>query len=363
MAKTRLGTLDSLRGIAALVVVFHHCASITIASAGGTKFGRIFEVYLINAGHPAVILFFVLSGFVLALQFFKRQTPPYFSFVIKRVFRIYPALLASVVISAILFAAIGNQISGVPWAEQAWLSPPSIDHLLRYIYLPAASPADIDLNGATWSLAYEIRISLLMPLIAWAVSQFRWTFPLALLAMGSIGAALNSEGLDYPLILGGSVSGSLLISAYYAGCFFIGAQGAKWHLQGFLPGIWRPLELSVVGIAIFTLLRVHNDVVASLMSLMLIAMALRGSISQVVLGFWPLRWLGRVSYSLYLIHCPIIYALLAFRGRVSDLTVCAAAIVLSLLCAEILYRCCEMPGIALGARLAKVRAYGGLTTP
>src|SRR5208282_647946 len=84
----RLSELDALRGIAALSVVLWHffCATYTVPG--------VRPIYWIARGDGAVVLFFLLSGFVLSLPFFRAQKPAYLSFIIRRVCRIYLPYLA-----------------------------------------------------------------------------------------------------------------------------------------------------------------------------------------------------------------------------------------------------------------------------
>jgi peptidoglycan/LPS O-acetylase OafA/YrhL len=118
-SKGRLDYLDSIRGIAALVVVLHHCwlgtapasfsshnslASITLASVTSILLYGLNRFFA--SGRSAVIIFFVLSGFVLACSLLARRTP-YVSYAVKRVFRIYPAFLFVILTSYCLHRVIG----------------------------------------------------------------------------------------------------------------------------------------------------------------------------------------------------------------------------------------------------------------
>jgi peptidoglycan/LPS O-acetylase OafA/YrhL len=74
-----------------------------------------------------------------------------------------------------------------------------------------------------------------------------------------------------------------------------------------------------------------------------------------------LVWLGRISYSLYLVHLPIIYALnQTIGGSWSFVELSAVAGLLSLLAAEVMFRIIELPGIRLG-KLAGLRTLTAAT--
>jgi len=72
----RFEQLDSLRGLAALSVVVNHFLNILpgiFDNPNDFWFLKYTPLHLFWAGHEAVIFFFVLSGFVLSLQFFKKK--------------------------------------------------------------------------------------------------------------------------------------------------------------------------------------------------------------------------------------------------------------------------------------------------
>src|SRR5207302_7256703 len=86
----------SLRGLAAMSVVFWHAAIVWPGFADRDSNSAWLEplkrspLHAFWAGQEAVILFLVLSGFVLALPFCSREVPV-FGFLIRRVLRLYPA--------------------------------------------------------------------------------------------------------------------------------------------------------------------------------------------------------------------------------------------------------------------------------
>src|ERR1700677_3682297 len=101
--------LDSIRGIAAVMVMLQHCFMLNNADFRAAHFGIAnvtdpvnFVLYCMSklreSGRSAVMIFFVLSGFVLAYSL--QKTPmPYASYVMKRVFRIYPAFVFAILAS------------------------------------------------------------------------------------------------------------------------------------------------------------------------------------------------------------------------------------------------------------------------
>jgi peptidoglycan/LPS O-acetylase OafA/YrhL len=178
MNKERLNYLDSVRGIAACIVVLHHCwlafgntvSGINAAFASlPTFFTYLFQKIL--AGHAAVIIFFVLSGFVLALSSLK-QPMSYAGFTIKRIFRIYPAFVFVVLSSYALHLILGVDHDGgseflrnsVINADLSWVT------LIKHLVLWGTQKAN-RLDCVIWSLVHEVRISLIFPLILLAVRK------------------------------------------------------------------------------------------------------------------------------------------------------------------------------------------------
>src|SRR5690606_33375733 len=101
-SKARLEELDSLRGLAALVVLSQHVLFTIVEPPPIIDYTPL---HLLWAGHEAVIFFFVLSGFVLALPFVDGRPFDYGPYAIKRVFRIWlPYVVATA--AALLIASV-----------------------------------------------------------------------------------------------------------------------------------------------------------------------------------------------------------------------------------------------------------------
>src|ERR1700722_11258590 len=106
----RLEYLDSLRGLAAMQVLLGHCLGIfpIFAGAEGATSNPVVwaliytPLHLFWNGAQAVIFFFVLSGFVLALPYFNHRAPFYESYLVRRFFRIYVPYIIVVTVSAFL---------------------------------------------------------------------------------------------------------------------------------------------------------------------------------------------------------------------------------------------------------------------
>src|SRR5438105_12280270 len=85
----RFRELDSLRGLAALIVVFHHFFWMWFYHQTERTDPAFLLFYPLIAGHESVILFFLLSGFVLSVPYLRGRSQPYGTFLLRRVLRIY----------------------------------------------------------------------------------------------------------------------------------------------------------------------------------------------------------------------------------------------------------------------------------
>ena len=99
-ASQRYRQLDSLRGVAALVVVLGHLY-LTVNDDGASGLFRT-PLSPFVTGPAAVVLFFVLSGFVLSLPYASGRGRRYRAYAVGRLCRLYLPLLATVLLSAVL---------------------------------------------------------------------------------------------------------------------------------------------------------------------------------------------------------------------------------------------------------------------
>ena len=181
MKTGRIAPLDSLRGLAALIVVFHHCL---------VTFPPFWEVYqhpvkpglyrlfgntplhLLWDGPEFVLVFFTLSGFVLSLPFWGDHPLGYKPFVIRRILRIYPPYLAAVTIGMILMSLLSHgPLTGLSdWTTQFWSHPLDWKTIGDHVFL-MASAGNNYIDTPVWSLVVEMHASLLFPLMILALER------------------------------------------------------------------------------------------------------------------------------------------------------------------------------------------------
>ena len=173
----RLTELDSLRGLAAMSVMLSHFAIVwkNDAMSGSSLVAKRLFVYLlypVTAGREAVILFFILSGFVLSIPAINLRAQRYFVFVIRRIFRIYLPYLAALALAVWGDITFHGYITQSVWLHGAWSAP--VDwHLVwqHVIFVGHYNTATFD--PPFWSLVYEMRISLVFPVLCAIILTIR----------------------------------------------------------------------------------------------------------------------------------------------------------------------------------------------
>ncbi|MEL7049107.1 MAG: acyltransferase, partial [Pseudomonadota bacterium] len=172
--------LSSLRGIAASIVIFYHALLVFQVTHHGdpNKVGFDFSdpwlvivhglIIFLN-GNNAVILFFVLSGTVLAMSFDRQafNTQTVGAYYVRRTFRIMPILVASAVAAALLhkywFPDIQME-AGTPWSNNYYRHDPGKKEVL----LNAIGWSN-SLNSPAWTIRIEILASIVFPALYLAV--------------------------------------------------------------------------------------------------------------------------------------------------------------------------------------------------
>lgn len=381
---TRFISLDSLRGIAALTVVLHHIF-LTFPQAimpldlsslpvwlDPVTYLRYSPLRTIVGGRPAVILFFVLSGFVLALPFAAGRSVPYTGYLVKRFCRIYIPFAVSIAFAALLASlAPTGPVQGLSeWFNlKSWTEPVSFRFILAHL-LMLGTPSTMDLNNVMWSLVHEMRISLIFPLIALFLIRSRRVALPSFFMIWLVATAIIILLRPDPL------TRSLLDTAVYTLFFAIGAQMAidKDRIMEVVSYLSRPALWSGVALA-FTLFAVPPglpgaELLYGLASILVIAAALGNNAFRTALEHDGCQWLGRISYSLYLFHLPILLFLFRwFYGEVHPALIIVAALAIIMPVAALVYKCVEVPSMTLGRRLSallspetgKVRQTGGIT--
>jgi len=371
--------LDGVRGWAALYVVLAHASYGAFVESRGT-FWQVIEE-LLGYGRTAVAIFIVLSGFCLMLPVCINLDQPrklgwWATYVKRRFRRIVPPYFAALTVSLLLLATLPQWITQHGWAKSFWPAF-ELDIIVTHALLIHNLSNDwvSRINPPFWSVATEWQIYFLFPLILLpTLKRFGWLACIVagfVLPLVLIFAARQFDSAA-PWFLGlfalGMSSAWLAVSEHpkhqrdrrwlshpvllMIGLFIVIAA-AGWKTYGPLAGNWKSQFIyeSVVGVACAAVLLW----LCGKQPLKAGHTPVRGAGGRAVamaLECGPARWLGKISYSLYLTHALAIMltAPLITRaqltGSMHTLLHLGAAVGLSLLLARGFYQWFERPFVS-----------------
>lgn len=363
---TRLPSLDGLRGVAALIVVFWHALISTglqpilredpwDAETFSTKWWLYdTPLRILTMGNQAVAVFFVLSGLVLVLPLLRGKPLNPFDYYPRRLSRLWIPMAVAALLGALLYwisAARPDAKSG--WVNLYSTRDLTLDLVLADLFPPLSGTY---LNNPSWSLTWEILFSLLLPMffvLALAARQFLWTSIIGLTVLVGVGAQFHSPVLKYLPF------------------FVIGGLTARIMLERKAPSQWAAGLMSLCGILLISFGDFTRIVTGSgytseqnawsfagngLGSALLILGAVFFLPLTRTLSWAPVAWLGKISYSLYLVHVPIILAALHLMGTDEPGQALLVSVPLSFLAAMLFHRVIEKPSISWAASIGKASA-------
>lgn len=421
-SKNTIAVLDGVRAIAALAVLGFHLNLIAHNDLKLWNFsiGSVISALALSGG-AGVTLFFVLSGFLLFLPYaksllFNKDWPSIRQFYLRRALRIWPGYYVCLFTLILLF-------------QPQYLQPAYWKRLLLFLsfFMDSSTKTYQAINGPFWTLAVEWQFYLLLPLLAllpllmaklvplrrrlWVVVAFL----LGLMAWGVGSRYIALYYIQHPMqtllvprpalnwilfflygtngkFLEDFAVGMLLCTLYvyarqaasdhplskklHAASWWIFAVGlgvlffaALWHFNN-----WFHSGLRFLNPISDAFTQWGELTFATGFGLCILAVLFGPQLLKMPFEWQPLRWLGMISYSMYMWH---LYILESFKENLRPLTqswshlllysllwVCALFIVLPFSYA--LYKWVEVPGIRLanGLRLQKTRvATGAITVP
>ncbi|MEW9052631.1 MAG: acyltransferase [Neobacillus sp.] len=351
---SRYRELDSLRGIAAMSVFIFHIAMILPETwKEGFLWNILFHspFHLFFTGEQPVILFFVLSGFVLSLIYFTGKKISYFSFVIKRFFRLYLPYVVSIIVAillCLLFSNGGNQRLGTLF-NIVWKDPVNIGSMLDH-FLFIGNYNVYSYNVVIWTLIHEMRISLILPFLVFFAIRFGWKINLAI----GIGTAI--VGAFFHLLLQDPYQ-PIYKSLFYILMFIMGiilCKNRVYLIESFKSlSKGRKITIAVIGAFLYIYADLLGnplliDWAATLGVSILLIIAVSSELASKILLIKPLQFLGKISFSLYLYHLPILLSLIyLFYGKVPLLIIAISAIILTILISNFAWLIIEKPSIRI----------------
>jgi peptidoglycan/LPS O-acetylase OafA/YrhL len=274
----RLPGLDGLRGLAAVAVMLFHY-TVWLAQLSRASHQPYGSVLWFPYGIFGVELFFIISGFVIFMTLERR--PSLADFGLARFARLYPAFLVSMLVTTLL---IGEPIG-------------SVKVLANLTMVPAAF-GQSQLDGSYWSLLYELGFYVLVALVC---IVFRWRAPELPCAVW-LTAELLVRAVFHGVPLGPLMT---VTQTSFAHLFVIGIMLYRLRAGQATP-LSVPLLMLSIAMALYgpasgigPMFRLeYVGIIAALSLLVWLATTWSGRFLCVM----PLRFFGRVSYPLYLVH-------------------------------------------------------------
>jgi peptidoglycan/LPS O-acetylase OafA/YrhL len=362
----RYNELDALRGLAALSVLFGHLYLLfheTILSKLLFEYG-LFRALI--AGSEAVTLFFVLSGFVLALPYYSNKQLNYGSYAIRRICRIYIPYLASIVIAFLARQTFysGKMDGQSNWFNMNWSSTLDVGSIIDHLVL--VGTFNSNLNNVVWSLVHEMRISLVFPLLIYALVK------VSLKSGIGLSVIFSAISVIYVLFSGRNFVGTeFYATVHYTAMFMIGALLAKNReklihqvtkltlkfktgvfLMGFILYLYAHPSF-ILNIVIRDLNPFFRTVIdtwfITLGASILIIFALSSTHFSNLLRTKVVQYIGKISYSLYLCHIAVLVSCIHFfNGKIPVPLICTIAVLGTFIVSSIMYHLVEKPAIRLG---------------
>lgn len=354
----RISYLDSVRGLAALSVVVYHFIGWRWADTLDYKLAS-----MVFNGSDAVSLFFVLSGLVLSWKYFQPNeqlqiTPAHYKeFVVNRVVRLYLPFVAAIIV---IYYFLNHrhddtaQVIGQFFTNQThWMEEALLIRGKHEMY------------GPGWTLEVELAASLVLPFLVLLLRQSRQLFFMLMAVYVVLGPPLVMSQLIhfmlgmiltyfFPLI----ARYDLRTSRFYHFRYLI-------YLLAFglfsIRHITRIFPLGELSNYWLNLLRVDLFFFTGIGAFILLAYIINSPRLQRWLTIQPLLFLGRISYSLYLVHWFFVdqvfhkldlYLPGSPHRRLTILAALLVTIGASLLTATVFNILVERPAIRLGKRLS-----------
>lgn len=340
--KDHFKALDGLRGVAVLLVLLSHGSNVGMHLFGVLDFKQI--------GVPGVFLFFILSAYLLDRQIavhFKNGTATaryWLHYASRRFIRIYPLFFAALLFN--LFLHDYNPLYAIPVTD--W------DNIAQHLLLIKEKGL-----GIFWSIQAEFRYYLISPFIMLFINRFiKWNslnVSLFLMCLVVFGAFLAPQ-LDLPkqstakylpvFLIGTIISLLEIFSNTFKQDNSKDRKMLSWigvlALIIFILTI-RSVYQKVFAIEHYRLIKQYYYVLyAILWGIILIVCRNSDGFFTKAMSFKPLRFIGVISYSVYLFHWPVMLFVLK-SGYFAQSMQVYAFVGLSIVLATLTYLFIEKP--------------------
>jgi peptidoglycan/LPS O-acetylase OafA/YrhL len=352
VSSQRFGYIDTLRGLACLLVVYLH----SVQWLSGTPFPvdawsqavLRWSTETIDPGKIGVLIFFIISGYVVPFSLLRPRAAPVRDFVISRFFRLYPIYWLSLAVGAlVVYAFLGiatdpRKLLANLTMLQSLLGEP---HVLR-IY---------------WSLQVEL-IFYALCVVMFVLGGMRYLWAPGLMALGflivAVAAAVLRHALESPLPVGLPLALSLMFFGFAVRQYVSHeSETLRRHLNGLL-GLYIVTLPAICYVAYAVVEPEYGTWTAYLWSYYLAIAVFWVVVLVRRVSSEASAWIGRISYSVYLFHLICLhvigyYLIQLLPAGTPGLPLLLVFPIASLIVSHLLFVHVELPSIRLGRALTR----------
>ena len=342
VVKTRLSFADGLRGLAAFWVVLFHLAEGHHIETLKNMLPKFAYNVVFGWGHLGVAVFFVLSGFVMALTAHKVKfdVTNALKFIARRLTRLAPPYYFAIFF-ALIFIFIKSKA-----LHLTYIAPIASD-LIKHAFFVQDMLNVPQVNVVFWTLCIEVQFYIAFALLVWLADSLERKLKISNARNMTI-IVMCLTALLWPL----NIVSTIFWTGGFIGFWYSFLAGViicwGWLNKGFLlkAAIAYCAILLIIGLVYNADFTIAAAITASLL-------LLAGSLDKmhVWLNWAFLQWLGLISYSLYLLHNPVtgasanIARKIFSNGLFADVFSMLISILACLLAAYISFLIVERPSI------------------
>jgi len=313
--QSRIGKLDGLRGLLSLIVCLNHSFMVVVIPTFASVWqqnplifhglqSKIQQLFMfIGNGGAAVTLFFLLSGLVIgqSLAHVNMNLRGLLSFLAKRIIRLYPVYLFILVLTA-LYMRFGYSYETFPFSSSWynwWMNFQMTlkEFILNFFFIHAY------VGGVTWTLRVILIASFIFPVFYLINKKTIWWMDVLL---GAFLIYLSFTLLNIPGFR----------DLRYLYMFYFGLMLPKFQKMFSLIPNWLTIPALPIMIIILLGFRYLTNeytggVAESIVAFFIIGLAAYGNKVSIMnfLDGKVLKFFGKISYSLYLIHYSVLYVI------------------------------------------------------
>lgn len=303
--------------------------------------------HLLIDGPTAILYFFILSGFVLTLSLKyndELSIAIYLKFIVSRIFRIFPAYIFTLIITQIILITVNSRPD--TWLSQYWKTPADFQSLLMQSVLIIRRPYDpvMRLIPQDWTLTIEIAISFLLPVLA-AASKRKSLLVLIFVYCAVQFLSLDPFVFDFSLGIYMAVNKEFLILKWKDSPFkFLQLLfGLAIICSDYIfPEIMKTADLFLI----------HHKIWG--IAIMLWAIISSPKIQR-ILSFKPLVFIGKTSYSFYLLHLIILLCMTIVFNDLNPLLFLLIFLLVTAVSSSLTYKFIEVPFNRFGKLLFRIK--------